>query len=98
MDILDHATHRTTNHTKAARAALVVMGVVSLIAAAGFTLRIPPFAALWPLGDAVAVDRFLGAYLAGVGASLLWIGVSGELAAAVGGAISLTVVYASLAL
>jgi hypothetical protein len=66
--------------------------------AAGFALRISPFAEIWPLGDLVAVDYFLGAYLAGVGASLLWIGVSGDLGAAVAGALSLTVLYATLAM
>ena len=84
--------------TKTTRAALVVMGIVSLIAAAGFALSVSPFTEIWPLGDSAAVDRFLGAYLAGIGASLLWIGVSGDLGAAVAGAISLTVVYTSLAI
>ncbi len=78
--------------------ALVVMGLVSLVAAAGFALSVSPFTEIWPLGDSAAVNRFLGAYLAGIGASLLWIGVSGDLGAAVGGAISLTVVYVSLAI
>jgi len=94
MLTLEHSRERT----KAVRAALVVSGIVSLIAAAGFTLHRPPFATLWPLDDTGAVARFLGAYLAGIGASLLWIGVSGELGAAVGGALSLSVVYTSLAL
>jgi hypothetical protein len=53
---------------------------------------------MWPLGDTLAVDYFLGAYLAGVGASLLWIGVSGDMRAIVAGALSLTVLYASLAI
>jgi hypothetical protein len=83
---------------KTVRVALIVIGIVTLIVAAGFTLRLSPFATIWPLGDAIAVDRFLGAYLAGIGASLLWIGVSGDLGAAVAGALSLTVVYASLAI
>jgi hypothetical protein len=79
------------------RTALIVLGIVSLIVAAGFTVRIFPFAEVWPLGDTLAVDYFLGAYLAGVGASLLWIGVSSDLRAIVAGALSLTVLYASLA-
>jgi hypothetical protein len=93
-----HALKHTRNHETTTRAALVVLGLVSLIAAAGFTLRLASFVALWPLGDSVAVDCFLGAYLAGIGASLLWVGVSGELGAAVAGAISLAVVYTSLAI
>ena len=88
----------STKYTRTVRTALVVLGIVSLIVAAGFALHISPFAEMWPLGDAVAVDHFLGAYLAGVGASLLWIGVSGDLGAIVAGALSLTVLYASLAI
>jgi hypothetical protein len=88
----------TLEHTKVVRATLVVIGIVTLIAAAGFALRLAPFAELWPLGDAIAVARFLGAYLAGIGASLLWIGLSGDLGAAVAGAISLSVAYTSLAI
>jgi hypothetical protein len=85
-------------HTKVVRAALVAIGIVTLIAACAFALRLSPLAEMWPLGDAVAVDRFLGAYLAGIGASLLWIGLSGDLGAAVAGAISLSVAYTSLSI
>jgi hypothetical protein len=85
-------------HTKTVRAALVVMGIVTLIVAAGFALSVSPFTEIWPLGDAVAVNRFLGAYLAGIAASLLWIGLSGDLGAAVAGAISLSVSYTGLAI
>ena len=88
----------STKHTRTLRTALVVLGITSLIVAAGFTLRVFPFAEMWPLGDTLAVDYFLGAYLAGVGASLLWIGVSGDMRAIVAGALSLTVLYASLAI
>jgi hypothetical protein len=89
---------QTTKHTKTVRAALIVLGLVTLVAAAGLSLRIAPFTEIWPLADSVVVERFLGAYMAGIGASLLWIGVSGELGVAVAGAISLTIVYAGLAL
>jgi hypothetical protein len=58
----------------------------------------PPFTAMWPLGDASVADLYLGAYSAAIGVSLLWIGVSGELGAAVAGAISLTVTYTGLAI
>src|SRR5215475_8635737 len=88
----------TLEHTKTVRAALVIMGIVTLIAAGGFALTVSPFTEIWPLGDEAAVDRFLGAYLAGIGASLLWIGLSGDLGAAVAGAITLTIIYAGLAI
>jgi hypothetical protein len=61
------------------RCALIALGILSLVAAAGLSLQIWPFTAIWPLGDASAVDLYLGAYTAAVGASLLWIGVSGQL-------------------
>jgi hypothetical protein len=93
-----HPLTHTNDFTKAVRAGLIVMGIVSLIAAGGFALSVSPFTEIWPLGDSAAVNRFLGAYLAGIGASLLWLGVSSDLGAAVAGAVSLTVVYASLAI
>jgi hypothetical protein len=88
----------STKHTRAARTTIVTLGIVSLIVAIGFAVRIPLLAEIWPLGDTIAVDSFLGAYLAGVGASLLWIGVSGDLGAIVAGALSLAVLYTSLAI
>jgi hypothetical protein len=88
----------TRQPTSSVRAALIVLGLVTLVAAAGLSLQIAPVAEIWPLGDSAAVNCFLGAYLAGIAASLLWIGVSGDLGAAVAGALSLSVLYASLAL
>jgi hypothetical protein len=80
------------------RCALLAIGILSLVAAAGLSLQIAPFTAIWPLGDGSEVDLYLGAYSAAIGASLLWIGVSGDLGAAVAGAITLTVTYAGLAI
>jgi hypothetical protein len=88
----------TAKHTKIVRVALVFIGIVSLLVAGGLSLRISPLASIWPLSDSLSVERFLGAYLAGIGASLLWIGVSGDLRAAVAGAISLSVIYSGLAI
>jgi hypothetical protein len=80
------------------RGVLLALGLFSLVAAAGLSLHISPFAALWPLGDASTVDLYLAAYSAAIGVSLLWIGISGELGAAEAGAISLTITYTGLAI
>jgi hypothetical protein len=80
------------------RRVLLALGILALVAAAGLSLHMWPFTAIWPLGDAASVDLYLGAYSAAVGVSLLWIGVSGELGAAVAGAISQTITYAGLAI
>jgi hypothetical protein len=80
------------------RGALVALGILSLVGAAGLSLQISPFTAVSPLGDASTVDLYLSAYVAAIGVSLLWIGMSGELEAAEAGAISLTVTYTGLAI
>jgi hypothetical protein len=90
MHAVDHA--RTLRH------ALVVVGILSLVEGVGLCFQLSPFTAIWPLGAASQVDLYLGAYMAAIGASLLWIGFTGELAAAVAGALTLTVTYAGLAL
>jgi hypothetical protein len=89
-----HAMHTA----RRLRWALLALGILSLVAAAGLSLQLPPFTAIWPLGNAVAVDLYLGAYTAAIGVSLMWIGLSGELGAAVAGAISLTITNTGLAI
>ena len=89
-----HAMHKA----RRLRWALLALGVLSLMAAAGLSLQIPPFTAIWPLGNTAAVDLYLCAYTAAIGVSLMWIGVSGEVRAAVAGAISLVVTNAALAI
>jgi hypothetical protein len=41
-------------YAKRLRCTLVALGILSLVAAAGLSLQIPPFTALWSLGDASA--------------------------------------------
>jgi hypothetical protein len=89
---------RAKHNVRRQRWALLALGILSLIAAVGLSLRISPFTAIWPLGDASEVHLYLSAYIAAIGVSLLWIGVSGELGAAVAGGISLTVTYTGLAI
>ena len=88
----------TIHWVRTSRSVLFIVGMLSLVEAAGLGLHVSPFTGIWPLGDASVVDLYLGAYMAAIGASLLWIGISGELRAAVAGAINLTVAYAGLAI
>ena len=89
-------TMNTMQWVRTSRSVLFIVGMLSLVEAAGLGLHIAPFTGIWPLGDASAVDLYLGAYMAAIGASLLWISISGELRAAVAGGINLTVAYAGL--
>jgi hypothetical protein len=78
------------------RNVLVIVGILSLILAAGFCLQLSWATRLWPWADSSLPYLFLGSITAAAAASLLWIGLSGELGALVGGAINLTVFYAGL--
>jgi hypothetical protein len=82
---------------KILRAILVIVGMFSLILAAGFCLQLPWAVRLWPWGDSFLPYLFLGSITAAAAASLLWIGLSGELGMIRGGALHLTVFYAGLA-
>jgi hypothetical protein len=82
---------------KMLRTILILVGLASLILAAGFCLKLPWIVQLWPWPDSFSPYLFLGSITAATAASLLWIGLSGELAAAAGGSLHLTVFYAGLA-
>jgi hypothetical protein len=86
------------SYTKTLRRALVAGGILSLIEAAGLSFQLGPFVAIMPLGNVSPVGLYLSAYLAAIGASLVWIGLSGALGAAVAGAYALTVTYTGLAI
>ena len=58
----------------------------------------PPVTAILPPEDAFPLRIILASITASIGASLLWIGVSGELGAVRGGAIDLAVFYVGLTL
>ncbi len=79
------------------RTILVIIGSLSLILAAGFCLRFPLAVSLWPWDNAFLPYLFLGSITAATGATLLWIGLSGELGAAAGGSLHLVVFYTGLA-
>ena len=79
------------------RTALVIVGSLSLILAAGFCLQLPWAVSLWPWDNSFLPYLFLGAITTAAAASLLWIGFSGELGTAVGGALDQAVFYIGLA-
>jgi hypothetical protein len=82
---------------KILRTGLTIVGILSLMLAAGFCLQLPWIVQLWPWADSFSPYLFLGSITAATAVSLLWIGLSGELATAAGGALHLTVFYAGLA-
>src|SRR5438067_7089052 len=82
---------------KILRTILIIVGMLSLILAAGFCLRLSWTVRLWPWADSFLPYPFLGSITAATAASLLWIGLCGELRTAAGGALHLTVFYAGLA-
>jgi drug/metabolite transporter (DMT)-like permease len=82
---------------KMLRTAFTIVGILSLLLAVGFCLQLPWAEWLWPWADSFSPYLFLGSITAATAASLLWIGLSGELGAAAGGALHLVVFYAGLA-
>jgi hypothetical protein len=82
---------------KIIRIVLTIVGMLSLILAAGFCLQLPWAVRLWPWPDSFSPYLFLGSITTATAASLLWIGLSGELSTAAGGALHLTVFYTGLA-
>ncbi len=82
---------------KILRTLLIIAGILSLLLAVGFCLQLPWAVRLWPWADSFSPYLFLGSIATATAASLLWIGLSGELATAAGGALHLAVFYAGLA-
>ena len=79
------------------RTVLITIGMVSLILAVGFCSQLPWVVWLWPWVDTFSPYLFLGSIAAATTASLLWIGLCGELRTVAGGALHLTVFNTGLA-
>ena len=73
----------------AIRTILVLGGLATLLLAAGFALDQPLATRQWPLTAYGLSKIFVASMLAAVAAPVLWIGLSGELAALRGGAINI---------
>jgi hypothetical protein len=83
---------------RSARPALLALGLLALALAAGMILRLAWATALWPWPDTPLSYLFLGSILAAIGAPLAWIAISGEVGAAVAGALNLAVMWGGFAL
>src|SRR5207249_7175229 len=86
------------------RGAAILFGAVGLAVAAGFLAHAPWARGLWPWLDTGYYGKpglsyiFMASIFAAIGVPALWIGLSGELGAATGGAINLLVTASGLAL
>ena len=78
------------------RAGLAAGGLVALVAAAGFCFRWGWATDLWPWDDSRLSYIFIGSILAAIGVPLLWIALSGELAAVAAGGLDLAVMYGGM--
>lgn len=73
-------------------------GIVFLLLTLGFLLQMSWATALWPWPDDCLSYIFIASITAAVAAPMIWIGLSGEYAAAQGGAIGLAVAAAGTAI
>ena len=78
------------------RTTFVILGSASFILTVGFCLQMPLLTAILPPAGPFPIHMFLASITASIGASLLWVGFSGELGAVAGGAIDLAVFYGGL--
>src|SRR5690348_14199934 len=68
------------------RILFLILGIVSFALTITLCLHMPLVTAILPPEDAFPLHIFLASITASIGASLLWLGVSGELAGVRGGA------------
>ena len=80
------------------RTLLIIVGLFLLLLCAGFLLDSPTALSLWPWPDGRLSYVFVASILAAIGAPVLWMGLSGELAAMRGGALDFTVTYSGIAI
>ncbi|HEX6553674.1 MAG TPA: hypothetical protein VF026_12990 [Ktedonobacteraceae bacterium] len=78
------------------RTTFVILGSVSFILTLGLYLPMSLVISILPPTGSFPLHTFLASITASIGASLLWIGFSGELGAAAAGAIDLVVFYGGL--
>ena len=80
------------------RLGLVITGSLLLLLTVGVLLRLPWVLSLWPWEDGKLSYIFLASILAAIGAPVLWLGWSGELAALRAGALDFATTYVGLSL
>lgn len=81
-----------------ARTLLILTGLSLLILCLGFLFDSPTALSIWPWPDGRLSYVFVASILAAIGAPVLWMGLSGELAAMRGGALDFTVTYSGIAI
>lgn len=80
-----------------ARMLLIGSGAILLTIAVGLFFQLPWAAARWPFPAGPLSFTFMAAILAGSAAPLLWIGLTGEIAALAGYGLGFGVMYAGIA-
>ncbi|MCD6016490.1 MAG: hypothetical protein K0R88_2574 [Solirubrobacterales bacterium] len=75
------------------RLGLIIAGLASLVLAVGFIQQAPWAIDLWPWETSPLSYIFIASILAAIALPVLWIGISGELAAMQAGAIDLAITY-----
>ena len=78
------------------RAVFVPVSILTLVLAGGFFAQLSWATTLWPWPSAPLSYVFIGSILAAIAIPLLWIALSGEMAAMQAGAIDLAVMYAGM--
>jgi hypothetical protein len=78
------------------RTIFIILGSMSFILTVGLCLKMPLLTGILLTTGSFPIHIFLASITASIGASLLWIGFSGELGAVAGGAIDLAVFYGGL--
>lgn len=80
------------------RGLLIITGILLLILCGGLWLNQPDIIALWPWPDGRLSYIFVASILAAIGAPVIWMGLSGELAVMRGGALDFAVTYLGLSI
>jgi hypothetical protein len=83
---------------KTFRASLVLIGSIAILFSIGFFLQTSWATQVWPFQSGRLSNIFISSILAAVGAPVIWIGLSGETRAMVGGALNLLVTNAGFAI
>ena len=80
------------------RKALITTGVVALVLTVGFFIQAHWATVLWPLQAGRLSYIFIASILAAAAVPVIWIGISGEMTAMLGGAINFGVTYTAFAI